>query len=475
MKEIKGVGFRMPTNNDDFIKLDSLSSLSESDIVIFNPSFETASYSTYTTSSNNGTYNGKSCYNHDSSANMGEHCIHWQKEIKSYLNTGKTLFIILSENKTFYVQTGRKEYSGTGRNRQATNIVTEFNNFKFLPNFEGVKYNVAHGNKILSSDFIFQDFLKSFSDFISYETYLTIETEFRNGFTTKNKDKILGGVLSAFGGQIVFLPKISFEKNELTEYDEEDDEFWTDGAIIIGKKFIQSIVEIDASLRSKLNKTPSPDWINHKLYRLGRSEKIRESIESDNNKIINLNKGIQKLKEELLESEKLNDLLFETGKPLEAAVTYALKILGFKAENFDDGVLELDQVITSPEGWRFIGECEGKDNKSIDITKFRQLSDALNEDYEREEVNEKAYGLLFGNPFRLMSPTKRKNPFTEKCKSGATREKIGLIETIDLYEVAKYLMENEDEEFKKECRKTIFEKLGQVIKFPVISNKMKTE
>lgn len=48
MKEIKGVGFRMPTNSDDFIKLDSLSSLSESDIVIFDPSFETANYSTFT-------------------------------------------------------------------------------------------------------------------------------------------------------------------------------------------------------------------------------------------------------------------------------------------------------------------------------------------------------------------------------------------------------------------------------------------
>lgn len=471
MKEIKGVGFRIPSNNNDFIKLDSLSSLSESDIVIFDPSFETTNYSTYTSTSDNGSYNGKPCYNHDSSAKMGTHCLHWHNEIKSYLNTGKNLFVVLSEKKSFYVQTGRKEYSGTGRNRQATNIVSDFNNFKFLPNFDGIKYNVAHGSKILSSDFIFHSFLKSFNDYISYETYLNIETEFRNGFTTKNKDKILGGVLSAFGGKIVFLPKIDFEKSEPTEYDEEEDEFWSEEAIIIGKRFVQSIVEIDSALSNFSNKTPNPDWINDKLYSLKRSEKIRKSIENSNEKIMALNAGIQKLKEELIEAEKLNDLLFETGKPLEEAVTYALKILGFKAENFDDGILELDQVITSPEGWRFIGECEGKDNKSIDISKFRQLSDALNEDYEREEVSEKAYGLLFGNPFRLLSPSQRKNPFTEKCKSGAHREKIGLIETIDLYKISKYLMENEDEDFKKECRKTIFEKLGEVIKFQTIKDK----
>ena len=471
MKEIKGVGFTIPSNDDDFIRLDSLSSLSESDIVIFDPSFQTTEYSTYTGSFDDGTYNGKSCYNHDSSAKMAEHCLHWHNEIKSYLNTGKTLFVILSEKKSFYVQTGRKEYSGTGRNRQVTNIVNDFNNYKFLPAFEGIKYNVAHGKKILSSDFIFHSFLKSFNEFITYQTYLGIESEFRNGFTTKNKDKVLGGILSAYGGQVVFLPKIDLDKNGYTEYDEKKEAYWTDEAITTGKRFIQSIIEIDSSLRKTSNKTPKPDWINHKLYTLKESQKIRESLEVDREKIAKLNTRIQKLKEELLEAEQLNDLLFETGKPLEEAVIYALKILGFKAENFDDGVLELDQVITAPEGWRFIGECEGKDNKAIDISKFRQLSDALNEDFERDDVTEKAYGLLFGNPFRLEPPSKRKSPFTDKCRNGAQREKIGLIETVELYKVSKYLMENKDEEFKKECRKTIFDNLGEIIEFPAVKDK----
>jgi hypothetical protein len=87
----------------------------------------------------------------------------------------------------------------------------------------------------------------------------------------------------------------------------------------------------------------------------------------------------------------LQDLLFEQGKPLENAVTKALRILGFEAENYDDGELELDQVITNSEGHRYIGECEGKDNKDIDITKFRQLLESLNADFDREEVEEKAY------------------------------------------------------------------------------------
>ena len=44
----------------------------------------------------------------------------------------------------------------------------------------------------------------------------------------------------------------------------------------------------------------------------------------------------------------------------------ALVILGYKAEIYDNGVLELDQIIVSPEGYRYIGECEGKNKKDID-------------------------------------------------------------------------------------------------------------
>lgn len=113
------------------------------------------------------------------------------------------------------------------------------------------------------------------------------------------------------------------------------------------------------------------------------------------------------------------DLLYESGKALENAVIKALKILGYHAENYNDGTLELDQVITSPENERYIGECEGKDNKDIDIGKFRQLQDSLNEDFQRDDVKDKAFGLLFGNPQRLINPTERTLDFTEKCKRGA--------------------------------------------------------
>ena len=89
------------------------------------------------------------------------------------------------------------------------------------------------------------------------------------------------------------------------------------------------------------------------------------------------------------------------------------------------------------------------------MTKFRQLLDGLNADFEKETVNEKAYGLLIGNPQRLISPNQRTLSFTSKCQSGANREKIGLIKTADLFNICKIIEENKSIEFAKKCRMSI--------------------
>ena len=205
---------------------------------------------------------------------------------------------------------------------------------------------------------------------------------------------------------------------------------------------------------------------------LGEKEKsLYDSINNNIKKIKIIQQKNEKLKIELEDERILKNLLFEQGKPLERAVIKALEILGYKAENYDDGDLEMDQVIVSPEKNRYIGETEEKDTKDVNITKFRQLVDALNADFAREEVTDRAFGILFGNAERLKEPEKRKLDFTTKCKSGAEREKIALVKTIDLFVIAKYLNENKDGKFKKNCRNAIHNGLGKILVFPDIPNK----
>jgi len=114
---------------------------------------------------------------------------------------------------------------------------------------------------------------------------------------------------------------------------------------------------------------------------------------------------------------------------------------------------------------RFIGECEGKDNSAINIDKFRQLSENIQADLQKKEVDKPAVGILFGNGFRLTPPLDRHEQFTEKCLASARRGTI-LVQAMDLYPVARYILETKDQSYMKLCRDAITASIGRVVEFP---------
>lgn len=468
MKEFKGIGFSIPSENDDYVSLDNFTSLADADIAIFCPDLSTTRYSTYDGGNyqSSGEYEGKKLYNKESSVSIKEHSKHWQKELLHFVETGKTLFVILPHKSDFFIYTGTKDFSGTGRNQKTTYHVSPFSNYSFLP-FSFLEFHTASGKNVYPKSDLTKNFYNQFRDLITYEVYLTSDKQLQELFTTKNGDRILGTVFKIKDGYVIFLPNLNFNDQSFSFYDKEKDkEYWTEEALKRGKIFINSLVAIDKSLRSVKAKTPKPEWLENEEYSIEKAIETRRLIRKIEKEIAKKTKELKELNSVLEEQESLKDLLFETGKPLELAVLKALTILGYKAENYDDGDLELDQIILSPEGFRFIGECEGKDNKDIDVSKFRQLLDGLNADFEKESVTEKAFGLLFGNPQRLIPPNERTLDFTLKCKSGAQREKIGLIKTTDLFRVCKIVSEKGGEAFAKKCRDAINNQMGEIVIFP---------
>lgn len=468
MKKISSIGINIPSNVENFIRLDSFSSLSECDIAIFSADFGETSYSSYSNSSYTGReeYEGKMLYNKESSAKMVEHSKHWNSEIKHFVSNGGTIFIILSKKDDFFIYTGTKDISGTGRNQKVTNHVAPFSNYNFFP-FKEITFHSASGKSVYPNDSIVADLHKNFKDLFTFETYIKSDKINLPTFTTKNKDRILGASLKLGNGFVVLIPNITFEIDSFVKYNSKTDKStWTSEALKKGTIFINCLAEIDKTIRKSEEKTPKPSWVNNIDYNLSEAIKTEQLIKKKKDEIEKRKKEIEELNLLLEEQSSIKDLLFESGKSLEAAVIKALHILGYNAENYDDGVLELDQIIVSPEGERFIGECEGKDNKDIDVSKFRQLLDGLNADFEKDNVTEKAFGLLFGNPQRLILPSERTLSFTQKCISGANREKIGLIRTPDLFRICKYILENGDQNYAKKCRIAIIEQLGQMIIFP---------
>ncbi|MGH6923376.1 MAG: hypothetical protein ACRED5_06520 [Propylenella sp.] len=90
----------------------------------------------------------------------------------------------------------------------------------------------------------------------------------------------------------------------------------------------------------------------------------------------------------------------------------------------------------------------------------------MSEDFAREEVEQYAKGVLFGNAFRLQSPESRGDPFTPKCLTAGARLGAALVSTPDLFAVARYLKEFHDPDYARACRTAIFETSGEVVQFP---------
>ena len=460
------ISYEIPGFSDLLESYRSEKSLLDADIILFESDF--SPYDRDYPS----TYSGKTVYSKDSSFQLREDTIHWQRELSMALQHGKTVFVIFGKYKECFLHTGQKTTSGTGRNAKTTNHVESYNNFKFLPvDLPSIIPGVGE-EIVFKGTPEFATLWKELEDYIGYESYLDGHITYPT-FVTKTGAKPVGGVFKVGKGHLVLLPPIRYSHDEFIYYKGEE-VYWKKEAIQFGKRLVQLLVDIDKELIGAVGATPPPSWVAASQFRLKSESSLQQKISKISDKIEDLTDKRTTLSNELLSEQALKRLLYEKGKSLEAAVTDALQILGYSAKNYDDGELELDQVIMSPEGGRFIGECEGKDKAAVNIDKFRQLESNIQEDLEKDEISEAAIGILFGNGFRMTSPEEREPQFTEKCIKNARRLGTILITTPDLYRAAKYIKESGDSKFATECRRAITESRGALVEFPKMNAERKS-
>jgi hypothetical protein len=473
-KQILSVGYDFPGGVVDYVELDSTQSLLDADIIVFEPGL--GEYSV------ESTYNGKpSLYDRDS-FKVKERVQHWRRELQAAINTGKFVVVFMVAPEEVFVKTGENSVSGTGRNARVTKYVTPLSSYTALPfDLEGVV--AATGTGIVPSGDLkyFATLWKEFGARFRYETY------FNGAFTdvllkTRSANRIVGAASRTGKGMALFLPPLAYEDEELLEdedeklVEDEDEEFaedeendktqrWSTGAIEIGKRLLQCLVEVSKAVSTEAQITPPPGWVSDSRYRLFVESDIEKSIRVVSAEVERLHAEREALLGQLQTAGGLRRLLFEKGPQLEQAILEALNLIGFHAEPFRDGESEFDAVFTSEEG-RFLGEAEGKDNYPVNIDKLSQLERNIQEDFQRDEVSLPAKGVLFGNAYRLHKPEERNDYFTTKCRSGAARTRIALARTPDLFMVARYLKEHDDPAYAKTCRIALLEAEGCEVQFP---------
>lgn len=467
-KSIATIGYQIPGNSNLLLDFSSKKSLMDYDIILFSPILPHYQRSLV----DDGYFQGKICYGESGSFKLKSDLKHWKNELTNALHAGKTVFFLLSDKEEFFADTGQRTYSGTGRSRNTTINVAPGDNYELLPINIGDICSGSGKQIVFSGLSSFKNLHERFKENLEYKLYLENVPKSDVIFTGKDKSKVLGFVMKVGGGNFVALPFIDYDEDGFTEVKKdkkgEEEGYWTKEAVEFGSNLIRSILEIDTTIQGYSERTPPPDWVNDKRYFTKKEKEILDEIGKNSEKIKQLADANTQLQSDIEEEGLLKNLLYEQGKQLERAVSKALGILGFSAENYDDGELEMDQIIVGPEKIRCIGECEGKDSKDINIDKLRQLVESMNADSYRDEVSERASGVLFGNAQRLVELGSRTLDFTNKCKKSAQREKIALVRTVDLFRVTKYLSEAKDKAFEKACRDAIYKCFGKVVQFPQI-------
>lgn len=465
-KKILTIGLSLASEETEFCEFDSDISLLDWDIVIFKPDIIEYIYR------QESMFQGKPLLSDNESFKLKAQSEHWRREIKSAVEHGKLVIIYLSELKQISIATGEKQTSGTGRNQKVTRIVTDYDNYHSIP--LGLKPRSSKGKEIkltAKNSEVISSYWNEFSDISSYK--VTIEGEHTPILLTKHGDKTVGIIARSknSSGALLCLPDIDFypESFFADEEDEENEGDWTQEAEQFSSRFIKTIVSLEKALKSQGELTPEPDWAKDTSYKLNQEKKAAQELLNIENKLEEVQVDKETVLEQVRELERFRHLLFEKGKPLEFAILDALKIIGFEASQYDDGESEFDVVFLSKEG-RLIGEAEGKDNKAINIDKLRQLALNIHEDLEREEVEEPAKPVLFGNAYRLLPIKDRSEPFTSKCISASSTSNTALVFTPDLFMAVKYLKDNRDARFAIKCRKAIFNTVG-LVAFPEVPQK----
>jgi hypothetical protein len=469
------------------IPYNSSASLLDGDIILLAP--DLSPYRSYARE----TFRGLECLDDDSSFRLKKDTEHWRAEMATALAAGKTVIVWLLKTPVVSVATGERTYSGTGRNARTTRIVTEFDPYSVVPGKIGTV--VRRGGELIkaSQDLgIIASYWREFGSSSRFEAYLD---NFKGDtlLETQTGGKTVGGIIKTNGvpGLLLFLPPPQLEDQMAGRIEtlvakaaarpnKPKDRAAKARQTVAAKKkaehsvvsqFIAAIANLDKAARSDRQITPPPAWAEDPIWELPAAMAVEEELAKKSAVIAELQSERKGLEEKLKKSQQLSALLFEKGAPLETAILIALRLLGFKAENFTEGDSEFDAVMTDLSGLRLIGEAEGRDDKAISVDKLDQLDRNLKEDFSRQTDHgaRYAHGVLFGNAYRLGPPEERSQAFTEKCMIAAERSEISLVRTPDLFQVARYLQTNgRDKVFAELCRSAIINGAGKIVEFPSV-------
>lgn len=406
---IVSVGREFPLKTVVNIKFRSDFTLLDYDLALWDPS--TLVYEYHYTDHYRGYPNLNS---HDSVAII-EDGKRRSNEILDLIKLGRTVIIFVPPPAMFYIDTGQRTYSGTGRSQKTTIHVTDKSIRSFIPIKGDFNTVEAKGTQIdFRGDDIFRPFWEANKDNIYYKAYFTHPIGHPFLFI-HGTDRIIASWLRFERGNILLLPHLPSEEHFTRKTDYSS----------ASKVFIETLVELVMSIQKEVGDFSLPKWTLN--YKIPGEETIEEEIASIEGEQQKNRRSLESKRTELSILQRYKLLFSAKGNSLHTQVIEVLKELGIDAK---PGPAGRDDVILSFEGVAGVAEVKGT-NKSAAEAHAAQLEKWVSEYFADHGIKPK--GFLIINPFHDIPLAQRnEEPFPNQMLKYCTNREHCLVTTTKL-------------------------------------------
>lgn len=387
---ILGLDVWVSVPNAEYAEFKSATSIFEFDMVFWDPANTISSYTWYED------YRGLPSLPENESVKVLSDVRRRKEEFSEYLKMGRILAIFASPPQRLYIDTGKREYSGTGRNRQTTRIVQDIDLLSALP-FE-YRATIAQGTAMASARPDFGAVVNKDKDRWYYRAVL-------NDFPgdplmfVAGTDKAVAAISNEeSGGLVVILPDITSGAEDAADEDPQRSDASDDRE----DPAMNAVIEWLSQLRGE-DEPALPSWAVALKFpedhaRTERLVTLEENLQSVMSEIADINSEREK-------DDRWKQLITSTGAQLEERVLEAFQVLGFEATS--DPVPGRRDLHLKFRDQFAVVEVKGV-KKSASEANAAQLEKWVAEALANSEVPHK--GILVVNSWRETPLQERKEP-----------------------------------------------------------------
>ncbi|MDD4283182.1 MAG: hypothetical protein PHX03_05285 [Bacilli bacterium] len=422
--------------NIKYIKFSDANTILECDMIILELEWLFDEYET------SGNYNGIPELTTYNSTQIVNDVKKRKSELLEFLNSGKTVVVLNGNDEYRYRYTGRKEYSGTGRNTRITNIVTEIHPSEILP----VKIQTfkLEGNNVILKNKKASNFYQKYKDNYKYLTVYENIDKNKILFNIQNTEKVISFYEKVQNGTLLFLPSLNLDN--LTKEKGQK----------LEKQYFDDIYDLVKALNSE-DEVLLPEY--SKKYLLPKEDIMLKDITSEKLRLDELQKSIDNKEQILKEMQKEKIIFTGSGTLLEKTIVKELECIGFQILKYDENGKDEDIVVS----------C----NDKIAVIEVKGVDGSATEKHTSQTVKWKSMyhidnailpkGFLIVNAFKSTELDNRQDAFPTQMLKYAKQQEICLLTAIQIFNIKCYLEQNPEK--KEEILNELYKTNGTYNKF----------